>query len=71
MLGEKRAAGDPQTLKIFLSNPDLVYAYGEHGARNAADTFRISCKAIYKEVTGFDLEYEQSGKPFENTQLFT
>ena len=68
--GPRRKSGDPQVVELILTNPDLVWAYRWHIPRYGPRTFIIAFEAIFKAYYGFEVEYQQFGKPNELTYDF-
>ena len=68
MLGKKRkSAEDPQVVKVYTTNPDLLWADAHPEPRLGPLVITIMIKECFKEVYGYDLEIEQFGKPTEFT----
>jgi ribonucleotide monophosphatase NagD (HAD superfamily) len=68
ILGQKRIAGkDKQFVKVFLSNPDLLYKDKWSESRFGPLAINIMLKAVFKATYGYDVEVEQFGKPVKAT----
>jgi ribonucleotide monophosphatase NagD (HAD superfamily) len=65
--GEKRSAGSKQFTKVFLTNPDLVYADKYKDSRFGPAAFRIMLKSVYEATYGHEMEVCQFGKPSRET----
>lgn len=60
----KRQPGDPQFVKLYLSNPDLIYADKFQVPRHGQGILIHCLKELYSRICGFDnLEYTMYGKP--------
>ena len=67
ILGQKRIAGQTQFVKVFLSNPDLLYKDKWSESRFGPLAINIMLKAVFKATYGYDVEVEQFGKPVKAT----
>ena len=67
ILGERRKLGDPQTVMLFSTNPDLVWPYQWPIPRFGPRTLLIALESIFKAYYGLGIEYVQYGKPNEPT----
>ena len=66
LLGKKRqSAADPQPVKIFSTDPDLLWASDWPNPRLGARVINIMVQETFKAVYGFDLEVEMIGKPYD------
>jgi HAD superfamily hydrolase (TIGR01450 family) len=70
ILGERRQKGDPQTVKFYISNPDLVYADTWPFPRYATHSFVLSLGACFKAYYEIDIEYTYFGKPELSTSNY-
>ncbi|PXF41402.1 putative CDP-alcohol phosphatidyltransferase class-I family protein [Gracilariopsis chorda] len=59
----KRAHSDKQTVDLYFSNPDILFPNEYHMPRLAGGSFAVALRAVYRHVTGTDLQYVQFGKP--------
>ena len=67
ILGQKRIAGQTQFVKVFLSNPDLLYKDKWSESRFGPLAINIMLKSVFKVTYGYDIEVEQFGKPEKAT----
>jgi ribonucleotide monophosphatase NagD (HAD superfamily) len=56
--------------RLCFSNPDFLYAGEYDKPRFGQGAFRVTLMALWKELTGLDLAYEQFGKPSAATYGF-
>lgn len=70
ILGERRKLGDEQVVKLYSTNPDLVWPYQWPIPRFGPRTLIIALESIFKAYYGLDIEYVQYGKPNEPTYQF-
>jgi len=52
-----------QTVDVYFSNPDFIWPNETIHPRLGQGAFRIALCAVYQELTGHPLKYEQFGKP--------
>jgi HAD superfamily hydrolase (TIGR01456 family) len=57
----------PQKVKLYMSNPDLLYSGTFPTARFGQGLYKLCLQAVYKEMTDRDLEITQFGKPMKVT----
>lgn len=57
ILGERRTKGDPQLVKLYSTNPDLVWPYQWPVPRFGPRTLLIALESIFKAYYGLDIEY--------------
>ena len=68
ILGARRKSkDDPQVVKLFFTNPDLVYADTWPFPRLGPGSFKLSLEVVFKALYGFDIEYSHYGKPYALT----
>jgi ribonucleotide monophosphatase NagD (HAD superfamily) len=67
IMGPKREKGSSQFVKVFLVNPDLIYADKHPEPRFGPAAWRIMLTSIFKEQYGYDIEVKQFGKPSSET----
>jgi HAD superfamily hydrolase (TIGR01456 family) len=60
----------PQTVKLYMSNPDLLYSGAFPTARFGQGLYKLCLQAVYKEMTHRELEITQFGKPVKVTYEF-
>jgi hypothetical protein len=59
ILGQKRTAGkDKQFVKVFLSNPDLLYKDKWSESRLGPLAINIMLKSVFKTTYGYEIEVE-------------
>lgn len=58
-----RALCKKQTVDLYFSNPDILFPNEYHMPRLAGGSFGVALRAVYRHVTGTDLQYVQFGKP--------
>lgn len=58
-----RTERDPQHVKLYLTNPDLIYADRFNLPRHGQGVLLQCLKPVFKQMYGFDFEYVQYGKP--------
>ncbi|KAF9134771.1 hypothetical protein BGW39_005858 [Mortierella sp. 14UC] len=56
-----------QTVPIYFSNPDIVWANEFPVSRFGQGTFRVCLEKIYENLTGQPLDYITFGKPMKTT----
>lgn len=61
--GPRRTAADPQFVKFYSTNADLVWPNTFPVPRYGPKMFTISLQAVIKAYYGFDLDIIQYGKP--------
>ncbi|CDW83976.1 had-superfamily subfamily iia cecr5 containing protein [Stylonychia lemnae] len=63
-LGESiRNKTDPQHVKLYLTNPDLIYADKFKLLRHGQGILINCLKLVFKQTYGMDFQYSQFGKP--------
>ncbi|ORY35621.1 HAD-like domain-containing protein [Naematelia encephala] len=62
--------GTPKHIPLVFTNPDVIWGSDYPLPRLGMGAFRIALEAIYKTLTGRDLEYTQFGKPHATTYRF-
>jgi HAD superfamily hydrolase (TIGR01456 family) len=67
VIGTKRKMGDPQFVKFYTSNPDMVYASSFPLPRLAGGILPFTLKHIFKDIYGMDIEITEYGKPSKLT----
>ena len=68
LLGPRRKGrGDKQFVKVFMTNPDLLWAASWPRPRLGPLAVTIACKEVFKAEYGYELEVEQFGKPTLST----
>eukprot|EP00826_Nyctotherus_ovalis_P056728 TRINITY_DN771_c0_g1_i1.p1 TRINITY_DN771_c0_g1~~TRINITY_DN771_c0_g1_i1.p1 ORF type:complete len:379 (+),score=88.48 TRINITY_DN771_c0_g1_i1:68-1204(+) len=68
--GSVRAKNDPQFVKLYLTNPDIVFADAFSLPRIAQGSFFICLDAVFKRQYEMPIEYTFYGKPTANTFKF-
>ena len=66
-MGERRKQGDQQVVRLYSTNPDLVWPYQWPIPRFGPRTLIIALESIFKAYYGLNIEYIQYGKPNEPT----
>jgi hypothetical protein len=57
ILGERRKLGAPQTVKLFSTNPDLVWPYQWPIPRFGPKALLLALESVFKAYYGLDIEY--------------
>ena len=66
LLGKKRkSSAEPQPVKIFTTDPDLLWADDHPWPRLGPRSINIMVQETFKAVFGYELEIEMIGKPFD------
>ncbi len=68
VIARTRAAGEPPA--VYFSNPDFVFAGKHPEPRLAQGAFHSALCAVYRGLTGLDLEYKVFGKPTDATYAY-
>jgi len=68
--GEPLGSGRAQSVPLFASNPDIVYADKYPAPRLAQRAFLLSADAIWRDIHGVGLQWTQFGKPTETTARY-
>lgn len=67
VLGTMRKKGEPQFVKFYITNPDIIYATTFPLPRLAAGIFPFALWLIFQEIYWEELEIIEYGKPSKNT----
>ena len=65
------SGGHKQTIPVYASNPDLVFAGTYPEPRLACGAFTLTLKTLWRAVTGTELAVAQIGKPTKTTFDYT
>lgn len=72
LLGPKRkSAAEKQVVNIIMTNPDLLYADEWALPRYGPLSITTMICALFEKHYGFELKYEQFGKPIKSSFDFT
>ncbi|KAJ1994735.1 hypothetical protein H4R33_000158 [Dimargaris cristalligena] len=69
-LGQVHGRQGPQSTPVYFSNPDIVWSNEFPTPRFAQGCFRLALQALYKQLSGHDLEYQLFGKPHAATYTY-
>lgn len=67
VLGPKRSLKDKQFVKVFMSNPDLLYKDKWPESRFGPLVINIMLQSVFKATYGYEVEVQQFGKPMKGT----
>jgi HAD superfamily hydrolase (TIGR01456 family) len=68
--GTPLGTGLAQAIPLFHANPDLVFAGTNAAPRLACGAFKVALEALFRELTGQDLQSTVVGKPMQVTYDF-
>jgi HAD superfamily hydrolase (TIGR01456 family) len=68
--GSIRSKNDPQFVKLYLTNPDIVFADAFTLPRIAQGSYLLCLDALFKRQYGMPIEFTYYGKPTANTFKF-
>jgi hypothetical protein len=54
--GKKRSKNDRQFVKVFMTNPDLLYQDSFEQPRLGPNALKIAVTSVFKETYGYDME---------------
>ena len=70
LLGPKRNKNDKQFVQVITTNPDLVWAAKWRDPRLGPRAINLTCQTVFQQLYGYDIEFQQYGKPTKATYDF-